>query len=156
MAVKADVGELLQQHPFFADMDPVVQEILVGCARNERFNAGSHLYREGQAADRIFLIRHGRVALELQVPGKNPIVVDTVDAGEVTGWSWLVPPYNWAMDARAMTLVRAISLDATCLRGKCEADPMVGYQLYKRFIPIMGKRLYAARRQLLDVYGSPR
>lgn len=156
MAVKADVGELLQQHAFFVGMAPTVQEILVGCARNERFDAGSYIYREGQAADRFFLVRHGRIALELRIPGKDPIIVDTVEAGEVTGWSWMVPPYTWAMDARATNLVRAISLDATCLRGKCDADPVVGYELYKRFIPIMGKRLHAARRQLLDVYGNPR
>jgi CRP-like cAMP-binding protein len=155
MAIDKDLGELLGQHPFFADMVPELKEILVGCARNERFAAGEYLYREGQQADRFFLLRHGRVALELQIPGKPPIVLETVDAGEVTGWSWLVPPFQWAMDARAATLVRAISLDATCLRGKCESDHSVGYELYKRFIPIMGRRLHAARRQLLDVYGSP-
>lgn len=156
MAVNNDLGSLLAEHPFFAGMVPAVQQILVGCARNERFDAGDYVHRAGESADRFYLIRHGSLALELQVLGRSPIVLDTVDVGEVSGWSWLVPPYQWTMDARATSLVRAVSLDAVCLRGKCESDHELGYALYQRFIPVMGRRLYAARRRLLDVYGAPR
>jgi hypothetical protein len=74
--------------------------------------------------------------------------------GEILGWSWLIPPYNWHFDARAVELTRAIALDGKCLRNKCEQDHDLGYELLKRFAHIMEQRLQATRLQLLDVYGN--
>jgi len=65
-----------------------------------------------------------------------------------------VPPYRWGFDAKALDMVRAIALDATCLRGKCEADHDLGYEMMKRFMPVLVHRLQATRLQLLDVYGA--
>jgi len=149
------IDELLDEHPFFAGMEDGPRKFIAGCGRNEVFHAGDYLFREGDPADRFFLIRHGSVALELHVPGREPLVVDTLQSGEIAGWSWLLPPHKWANDARATTLVRAISLDGTCLRGKCEEDHSVGYEVFKRFIPVIAGRLSAVRMQLLDVYGTP-
>ena len=151
----SDVQNKLDAHPFFQDMSPASRAVLVGCAANERFAADEMIFREGDPADRFYLIRHGQVALELRVPGQPAVVVGTLEAGDVLGWSWLVPPYKWIIDARARTLVRALSLDAVCLRGKCEQDHTLGYELYKRFIPVMAKRLFAGRLQLADVYAHP-
>lgn len=74
--------------------------------------------------------------------------------GDFVGASWLIPPYRWAFDARAVELTRATSIDAACLRGKCEADHDLGYEMMKRFLPPLVKRLHATRLQLLDVYGK--
>ncbi len=76
------------------------------------------------------------------------------DGGDILGWSWLFPPYRWSVEARAVQQVRAIKLDGECLRGKCELDPAMGYELMKRFSQIMLQRLEAARLQLLDIYGK--
>ena len=76
--------------------------------------------------------------------------------GDIVGLTWLLPPYRWGYDARATELVRAIALDAKCLRDKCEVDHDLGYALLKRFLPVLVQRLQAMRLQLLDVYGSPR
>jgi CRP-like cAMP-binding protein len=144
---------LLREHPFFRDMDPTACEVIAGCAMNERFNAGDYLIRQGEAADKFYLIRHGAVAQELRVPDREPIIVQTLHKGDILGWSWLVPPYQWTMDARAMQLTRVLSLDARCLRGKYENDPSLAYEIFKRFVPIMAARLEAARLQLIDIYG---
>jgi CRP-like cAMP-binding protein len=149
------LDKLLREHPFFDGMDDAYRELVSGCAANEVFQAGAYIYKEGQAADKFYLIRHGRVALEVHVPGKSPIIVDTLKAGDLMGWSWLVPPYRANFDARALELSRLLSLDATCLRGKMEEDPALGYDLHKRFAPVMASRLAAARHQLIDMYGHP-
>ena len=73
---------------------------------------------------------------------------------DVLGWSWLIPPYRWRFDARAIDLTRAIALDGKCLRGKCDQDPRLGYELLKRVAAIMAERLHATRLQMLDVYGA--
>jgi CRP/FNR family cyclic AMP-dependent transcriptional regulator len=145
---------ILREHPFFAGLAPEHSKLVVGCARNHRFDAGNYLFREGEPANEFFLIRHGRVALEIVAPGQTPIVFATLGEGEIVGASWLVPPYRWTFDARAIELVRAIGIDAACLRGKCEADHHLGYEMMKRFLPIFVKRLHATRLQILDVYGK--
>jgi CRP-like cAMP-binding protein len=150
------LDRLLQEHAFFQGMDEKARQLVAGCAANERFDAGGYIFREGEAADKFYLLRHGNVALEIHLPGREPLVVDTLEAGEILGWSWLVPPYQWFLDARATTLVRAISLDAVCLRGKMEQDHAIGYELYRRFMPVIAQRLQAGRLQLIDMYGRPR
>jgi hypothetical protein len=79
--------------------------------------------------------------------------MQTMSEGEILGWSWLVPPYHWQFDAKAVELTRAITLDGKCLRKKCQEDHSLGYELLSRLVPIIGKSMEAARLQLLDVYG---
>ena len=83
------------------------------------------------------------------------MVVDTADAGDVVGWSWLVPPYTWMFDARAVEATGAVAFDGVCLRGKCDEDPHLGYELMKLVTQVMFRRLTAARVRLLDIYGKP-
>jgi CRP-like cAMP-binding protein len=143
---------LMQEHPFFEGLSAEALELLAGCAANERFPAGATIAREGDPADKFFLIRHGTVAQEIRIPGKDPLIVETLEEGDILGWSWIVPPYRWTFDARALDLVRAISLDAKCLRGKCEEDHSLGYDFYQRIVPVMSRRLTAVRLRLVDMY----
>ena len=145
---------IVGQHPFFADLEEGFCNLVAGCAKNVRFEAGQYLFHEGEAADQLYLIRHGRVALELAAPGRA-MTFQTLGEGEIVGVSWLIPPYRWAYDAKALELTRAIAMDATCLRDKCEQDHDLGYELMKRFMPILLQRLHATRMQILDVYGTP-
>ena len=144
---------VLSAHPFFQHLEPHHLELLVGCAANVRFDAGQFLFRTGEEANQFFLIRQGTVALEIATPGRPPLTLQTLAEGEILGWSWLIPPYYWMFDARAVEPTRAVALDGKCLRTKCEADHDLGYELLKRFGQIMEQRLQATRLQLLDVYG---
>lgn len=151
-----DIGRLLAEHPFFAGLDEDVLALVVGCAEIAHFRAGELLFRSGAPADRFFVLRSGRVALELTAPGRAPLVVETAEAGEVVGWSWLVPPHEWFCDGRAVEETSVVALDGACLRGKCDADPRLGYQLLSRVARVMYERLQASRVRLLDLYGTPR
>jgi len=142
---------IVREHPFFSGMSEDQTAILSGCAKNVRFDAGQYLFHEGEVADQLYLLRSGRVALQISSPERS-VTIQTVGESEIVGASWLVPPYRWGLDAKALELTRAISLDATCLRGKCEDDHALGYEMMKRFMPIIHQRLQAARLQILDVY----
>jgi CRP-like cAMP-binding protein len=144
---------ILAEHPFFHNLDPAYLQLVVGCASNVRFEANQIIFREGEEADKFYLLRHGQVSLEIFAPERGSVNVQTLDEGDILGWSWLIPPYQWHFDARATTLVRAIALDGKCLRNKCEANHDLGYELLKRFAYIVGQRLDATRLQLLDIYG---
>lgn len=144
---------IVKEHPFFVDLDEPFCKLVCGCAKNVRFDAGQYLFHEGEPADQLYLLRHGRVALEVTAPGRGSMTFQTLAPGEIVGVSWLIPPYRWTYDAKALELTRAIAMDATCLRRKCDDDPGLGYDLMKRFVPILIERLHATRLQMLDVYG---
>jgi CRP/FNR family cyclic AMP-dependent transcriptional regulator len=146
--------EVLGSHPFFAGLSAGAMRLIAGCASNVHFAEGEFLFEEGHEANQFWVIRRGRVAMQLESPGRGAIVTDTMDEGEVVGWSWLVPPYRFFADGRAVTPVSATALDGACLRGKCEADPELGYQLLKRVTSVMYQRLQSTRIRLLDLYGT--
>ena len=145
--------KVLAEHPFFKGLRPEHLDTLVGCAANVRFSTGEFLFREGQRIDHFWVIREGKVAIEVFVPNKREVTIETVEGGEVLGWSWLFPPYRSRFDARALTSVRALSLDGACLRTKCEKDHDFGYEMLKRLAQVMERRVDATRMQLLDLYG---
>jgi CRP-like cAMP-binding protein len=148
------IGQILAGHPLFAGLDTATVELLAGCARNVVLKTGERLFAEGEPADRFWLIRHGRVALEVASPGAGQLIVETLAADDVVGWSWLVAPYRWHFDAVAQEQTRAVVFDVGCVRGKLESDPRLGYDLMSRFLPIVVDRLQATRLRLLDLYGS--
>jgi CRP-like cAMP-binding protein len=145
---------ILAGHPFLKGLESRYVHLVVGCASNVRFNQGQLLFHEGEEANQFFIVRHGKIAVEVFAPERGPIIIDTLGEGDILGWSWLIPPYHWRFDARALELTRAIALDGKCLRTKCEEDHDLGYELIKRFSTILTERLEAARLQLLDVYGT--
>ena len=155
MANPVAVGQLLETHPFFAEMSAESRRIIAGCAMNVRYDAGDYIGREGAPADQFYLIRHGQVALEIHVPGRQALIVDTLQEGEILGVSWLIPPYKWQLDARAVYLTRLLSLDAKCLREKMEDDHSLGFDLMRRFLPVIADRLQMARLRIIDMFGQP-
>ena len=146
--------DLIAVHPFFEGLDPSNTAFLAGCATNVRYAAGEFMFREGDAADRFFVVRHGLVSLQTFMPGRGEVTVQTVGEQEVIGWSWLFPPYRWQFTARCVDLTRAVSFDGVCLRAKCDEDHDLGYELMGRFAAIIAQRLQATRLQLLDIYGA--
>jgi CRP/FNR family cyclic AMP-dependent transcriptional regulator len=150
------IDALLHDVPLFEGMPLDALELVAGCASNIRFHDGDVLFHEGDDADVFYLVRHGRVALETFVPPRGAVTIETVEPGEIVGWSWLFPPYRWHFDARAVGLIRATVFDAACLRGKCESDPALGYDLMSRFAQVLIERLESTRVRLLDLYGPAR
>ncbi len=149
------LADLIRDAPAFAGLTSDQTELIAGCAVNEHAAAGTYLFREGDPAERFYLIREGALALEVHAPGRSALVVDTMHAGDVVGWSWLFAPFRWAFDGRVTEPARLIAFDGRCLRGKCDADHELGYAVMQRFAATAIERLQATRLQLLDVYGAP-
>jgi len=149
------IDQIIGELPTFAGLDPAYLELISGCGINRVFEPGEYLAREGDPADSFFVVRHGRVALEIDSPARGALIVETLGEGAVVGWSWLFAPHRWSFDARALETTRAIAFDGACLRGKCDSDHALGYELMRRFAAVMLDRLQATRLRLLDVYGNP-
>ena len=148
------LDELVAQSPVFAGLEQPQLELIAGCGHIESVDTRERLFREGDAASTFYLVRRGRFALTTHVPARGDVVIETLDAGEVIGWSWLFEPYRWHFDARAVEDGSLIAFDGACLRGKCDADHTLGYELMQRFAQVMIARLQRTRTLLLDVYGD--
>jgi CRP-like cAMP-binding protein len=143
---------ILKKHPFFKDLNQKHLEILVGCASNVRFKEGEIILKEEEQANKFYLIREGKVAVYIAKP--RSITIQTIHEGDILGWSWLVPPHRHRFSARAVEDTRAIALDGRCLRGKCETNHELGYELLKRLVTVFAQRLEATRLQLLNIYSK--
>jgi CRP-like cAMP-binding protein len=151
---KENLVQLLRQHPFLAGLSDELMDVIVGCASNVRFTEGTRIIREGELANTFYLIRTGRVALEIESGGRGGLRIQTAGPGEILGWSWLISPYRWHFNGIAVAETRAIALDGECLRRKCESNAHFGYEMLKRLALVMERRLEATRLQLLDIYGT--
>jgi len=150
-----NMKRMLEKYKFFEGLDDRCLELLAECATNVEFEEGAFILRQGEAADHFIVIRKGKVIVEIYSPGRGPITIQTLEKGDILGWSWLVPPYQWCYDARSVEKTRAISFDARCLRAKCDEDHGLGYDLFKRLVPVIDQRMQAARKQLVNLYGGP-
>lgn len=149
-----NLERIIAEHSFFQGLEERHIRFIVGCAKNVRFEEGEIIFREGDPAVHFYFIREGLVAVELMVPHRGRTIVQTVAAGEVVGWSWLVAPYKWHFDGQALLPTRALAFDGKCLLAKCEEDHDLGYEILKRFTHVVSERLEVTRLQLLDLYGS--
>ena len=147
------IEDLLGENPALSKLAPEHRELVAGCARNRTFEAGEYLLREGDPADTFFVLRSGDVALEMFAPQRGAMTIETVHDGDLLGWSWLVPPYRTAFDARSLGTTHAIAFDGACLRGKLAADPALGYDVLQLFTEVIVERLQNTRVRLLDIYG---
>ena len=140
---------LLAAQPFLKGLSQAQLAALADNALEVEFPAGKKIFTEGLAANRFYILLAGEVALESKAGGKGKRLIQTIKAGDVLGWSWLIPPYKWHFDARAVKPTKAIIFFAITLRELCDKDHTLGYEWMKRVSKVVIKRLQAARLQSL-------
>jgi CRP-like cAMP-binding protein len=141
--------EAITNHSFFHGMKPGHLTVLTEGAKAVHYEAGDVLFREGEAANQFYLIESGKIALEAHEPADGTVLVQTLGAGEVLGWSWLFPPFVWHFQARAIEPTKAIILNGAHLLIAAEHNHDFGYELTKRIAQVVIHRLQNTRKQLL-------
>lgn len=144
--------ELLKSLAFLAPATDDELRPLVAAARVEQHAAGSVLFREGDYIGSVFVVTAGTVALEIIGPDHRMRRFQTVESGELLGWSPLLGSGPMTAAARALTDVRVVALDAKAVLALCDQDPKFGFQFMRRIAVAIAARLSATRLQLLDVY----
>lgn len=139
---------LLRKHPFLAGLKARHLRILAANAMPVNYSAGEMIFRQGEPANRFYLLLTGQVSLESRRDKRQPVTIQTIGPGDVLGWSWLFEPYYWQFDARAVAPTEAIFLYGSRLREQCEVDHDLGYELMKRMAAVIVNRLQATRKRL--------
>jgi CRP-like cAMP-binding protein len=145
-------ADISASHAFLNGLSEPLRLRLASNVRPFSKNASEYLAREGEPAKVFYLIQSGRVGIGTYLGERGSVPIQTVGPGEVVGWSWLLPPFRWQFDARAMDTVQGLLLDADWLREQCEHDHELGYHLLKQLVATISSRLAAARVQKLDIY----
>jgi CRP-like cAMP-binding protein len=140
----------LAQHSFLAGLDRHCLRQLAGLTSNKSFKPLQIIFHEGDPANEFYLICKGKVAIETALLGCDAIQIQSLGEGEVLGWSWLLPPYQWHYSARALEPTQVIALDGAALRTLCERDHDLGYEMMKRFALVIVQRLAATRARFLN------
>jgi CRP/FNR family transcriptional regulator, cyclic AMP receptor protein len=147
------IRDLLAAQPVLAGLEAGDLDLMAGCGRNRVAEVGAFLASEDDPADQFFVLRAGRVALEIDSP-TGPLVIETIGPGQLVGWSWIFPPHRWVYDVEVLEEAHVVAIDAACLRAKCDSDTAFGYRVMQRFAQVVAERLAATRLRLLDLYGS--
>jgi CRP/FNR family cyclic AMP-dependent transcriptional regulator len=124
-------------------------DALAATASEIMFPAGHRIFAEGGHVGSFWLIESGYVTLDVDVPGERPVIIGTVGIGGLLGWSWLLPPYQWAFGAVCVTEVRAIEFRAPAVRDRCAADPDLRHELTRRLFQVLAERLQVTRGRLI-------
>jgi CRP/FNR family transcriptional regulator, cyclic AMP receptor protein len=141
----------ITKHPFFRGLSADHLQVLADCAMQTEFHRDDLIFRQGDVANRFYLIEAGRVALETDQRGDGTIRIQTLGAGDTLGWSWLFPPHVWRFSARALETTRAIFFYGTWLRERCEHDPGFSDELMRRTAQVVVERLQATQLQLVEI-----
>jgi len=147
--------DLMAAHPFLTGLPLRHIERLSRYASRAPFHANTRIFQEHGTARGWWLIRDGFVNLDLRVPGRGDVIVETLGPGAVLGWSWLFPPYKWHFGAVTTEPVLAVAVDAEGTRAMCDAEPAFGYELTKRFMAVVVERMQTSRMRLIDLYKAP-
>ncbi|RBM24070.1 Crp/Fnr family transcriptional regulator [Streptomyces sp. PT12] len=125
---------------------------LMEVASEVSFAQGERIFEEKGRADEFWIIRSGTVTLDLRLSGTRPTAVSSLDSGDLLGWSWLFPPYEWDFGAEALSPVRAYRFDGAEVQELCDRDPAFGYALLRVIVEVLAHRVRAARTRLLDLF----
>jgi CRP/FNR family transcriptional regulator, cyclic AMP receptor protein len=153
--MNAVAAPVLAGHAFLRGMPPDDVALLAGAAVAISVPAGHRLFEEGTPAQNCWLLTAGQVALDMHVPGRRNLIVETIGSGDVIGFSWMSPPHQWQFGAQTVEPVTAFELDGPAVMALCEGHPELGYQLATRMLAAAVRRLQATRLRLLDLYGAP-
>lgn len=152
---EGSIEKFLSRHEFFQGLEEDDIRFLAGAAQVKALDKDEVLFRFDAPADRFYLLREGRVSIEIAAIEGPPLELQRLEPGALLGWSWLIPPYRWSFQARAEEPGEVIEFDGKAVLERCESNPAFGYQLLKRFSSLMSQRLEYARRKMMDEWNPP-
>ena len=144
------ITEYLSAHEFFSEFSDDVLKFLCECPSTREIKKGQILFLQGEHADKFYVVRSGRISLQMPAIMCPTLVIQTVDEDQVLGWSWLISPYQWNFQTKAEDDSELLQFDGAVILAQCEQDPKLGFELVKKFAALMSVGLNAARQKMMN------
>lgn len=130
-------------------------DVLVGIAEEEAagvlalgsriaLSAGQVLFNLGDAAQSLFVVQRGRIALTLPMTVRDKeqdVLIEERSPGQSLGWSALVPPHRFTLKAAAAVDTEVLALPRAALFDHFAKHPAVGYAVTRNLSAVVGNRL---------------
>ena len=127
-----------------AGIAPADAQSVVALGTLVKLGAGDVLFRLGDVADTVYLIRRGRIALTLplQVSGsEQDVFIEERLPGQTLGWSALIPPFKFTLNATAPLETEVLALPRAPLLEYFAERPHVAYPVALNLAAVIGQRL---------------
>ncbi|MCK4842535.1 MAG: cyclic nucleotide-binding domain-containing protein [Methylococcales bacterium] len=144
------IAEYLSNHEFFSELSEDILKLLCESASMLEVKKRQVLFRQGERADKFYIVRNGRISVQIPAITGPTLEVQTLSTDQILGWSWLIPPYQWHFQAKAEEDSKLLEFNGVAILSQCEQDPKLGYQLLKKFAVLMAERLDVSRQKLMD------
>ena len=144
------ITEYLSAHEFFSEFSDDDLKFLCECSSMREIKKGQILFLQGEHADKFYVVRSGRISLQMPAIMGPTLEIQTVDEDQVLGWSWLISPYQWNFQTKAEDDSELLQFDGAAILAQCELDPKLGFELVKKFAALMSVGLNAARLKMMD------
>jgi CRP-like cAMP-binding protein len=144
------ITEYLSAHEFFSEFSDDVLKFLCECSSTREIKKGQILFLQGENADKFYVVRSGRISIQMPAIMGPTLEIQSVDEDQVLGWSWLISPYQWNFQTKAEEDSELLQFDGVAILARCEQEPKFGYELLKKFAGLMSVRLNAARQKMMD------
>lgn len=143
--------EVIRRFPLSAGLSADELTQLAMAADELEVEDGHWFFRQDEALHTMYLVLEGQVGIVVELP-RQEVVTSTVGAGELFGWSGLVPPYETTAGARAMSQCRVIRFDCRRIRQGFEADCRFGYVMMEKMAQTVRQRMRDLRIEALPAY----
>ena len=121
-------------------------------AKIEEFEQGDLIFKEGDTAEKIYMVLEGRVSVEIIIyPGKRAPVY-TMTKGKFFGYPSLLRVRKFTTAARCLDKVKVVSIVTDELENKIfKKDCRRGYLVMKRTAELIAQKLSDTRMQILSL-----
>ena len=143
------INQILKEQEFFRDLDPDLLNVIAGAASIQNFESHTYLFYQGKTSESFYLVLEGSIGIQVYGGEAGFVTLEEAGPGEVVGWSWLLPPYQWVFSGEVLKSTQVITFNGITLRGICEENKRFGYELAKRFTHLITERLNQTRLKLL-------
>jgi len=138
--------------PWLQDLDEDQVNALTRISRSKNVGAGEYLFHQGDKEDYLYILLDGRVAIEVDVPGRESLVLYQAEPIDLIGWSSVTPVIRErTASARSLLPSKLIALDSVKLRQLCDEDHHLGYTIMRRLAHVIATRLLITRMELTEL-----
>ena len=121
-------------------------------AKIEEFEQGDLIFKEGDKAEKIYMVLEGRVSTEITIYSEKRAPVYTMTKGKFFGYPSLLRVRKFTTAARCLDRVKVVTIAADELENKIfKKDCRRGYLVMKRAAELIAQKLSDTRMQLLSL-----
>jgi toluene monooxygenase system ferredoxin subunit len=127
--------------PLFQGLASEEIDLLAGLFQREAYAAGTTIFAQGDAADRLYVLISGRVAIRFKPHDGEVLTISEVEEGNVFGWSAVLGRDAYTSCAVCTEDSQALSIHGDVLRRLCETHPETGVVILERLAGVIAERL---------------